>query len=155
MNLFICTKLFYDNNNNNIKVLQFNLYYCFPSTNLNRLDRKCLKTVLQHYLLPGEFLTWNRRSRPCLALPPAESPSTMNISIGADNQYFIWNRHHLTEFLKQSFPISTQGRLYLNIEIQMHVAKLQVDVHGHISWKEGRKKWLFKCPRFFEEQHQL
>ena len=25
-------------------------------------------------------MAWNRRSRPCLALPPAESPSTMNSS---------------------------------------------------------------------------
>lgn len=28
-------------------------------------------------------MAWKRRSRPCLALPPAESPSTMNISVSS------------------------------------------------------------------------
>jgi hypothetical protein len=33
--------------------------------------------------LRRRWVTWNMRSRPCLALPPAESPSTMKISDSA------------------------------------------------------------------------
>ena len=34
----------------------------------------------------SDLLTWNRLSLPCLALPPAESPSTMNTSEGTSTK---------------------------------------------------------------------